>query len=175
VTIQEPRFQGLQRALDDNRRRSKADADEKKRILANWDPSYPGENVDWYSEFIHRSAPIAVSWLQQPRNRENSRQEPMEVRGVGVYNCPGDRSSSIALAPLDDGSVCLWDMSGSLGAKGRIVARSERSMLCPSSSTAPGALRSKMISTGVTECVSINNEHKRAYIAVQSGKKSTFL
>jgi hypothetical protein len=146
---------------------------EKARILANWDPSYPGENIDWYSEFIHRYSPITVSWLQQPRNRENLEHEPVEVRGIGVHNCPGDDNFSIALAPLDDGSVCLWDLSGSFGTRGRIIGRSQRSILCTSSSTAPKALRAKMINTGVVECVSINNERKRAYIAVQSGKEFT--
>jgi hypothetical protein len=154
---------------------SRTDANEKSRIIANWDPSYPGESVDWYAEFIYRTAPISVSWLQQPRNRENSDHGPVDVRGVGVYNCPGDVDSSIAFAPLDDGSVCLWDLSGSLGVKGRIVGRSDRGICCYPSSMAPDAIRAKMISTGITECISINNELKRAYIAVQSGKKPSII
>jgi len=40
---------------------------ERVRAMVNWDPSYSGEKVDWYGEYIARHAPVSVSWLQQPR------------------------------------------------------------------------------------------------------------
>lgn len=138
--------------------------------MANWDPSYPTEKVDWYSEFIARHADISTSWLQQPRNRESAEHEYLEVRGMGLYTALGESDSTIVVAPLDDGSVCLWDISGARGRKGGILARSKCGMLSVDKDPQNGAgKRSKMISTGVTECVSVDSDRKRAYIAVQSG------
>jgi hypothetical protein len=147
----------------------KANANERIRIMANWDPSYPDEKIDWYSEFIHRSGPISVSWLQQPQNRESTVHEPMEIRGVGTYNPPGDEGTSIVVGPLDDGSICLWDVSRSSARQGKIIGRSSSSILF-TTSFSPDTQRSRMINTGVIECVSVDNHRKRAYVAVQSGK-----
>jgi hypothetical protein len=147
----------------------RAKINERTRILANWDPSYPGEKVDWYSEFIHRSAPIAVNWLQQPRNGGTVDHDPMEIRGAGVYDPPGDEETSMVVGPLDDGSICIWDVSGPPGQRGRIVSRSAAHTLSTSGSTSDVS-RSKMINTGVTECISVDSYSKRAYIAVQCGK-----
>jgi hypothetical protein len=164
----EPRFRELARALaggnglGDSRlikpreeaRDMKAKSNEKIRIMANWDPSYPGEEVNWYDEYIARNAPISTSWFQQPRNRESAEHEYLEVRGMAIYTRPGEPSSALAVAPLDDGSLCLWDISGTEGRKGSIVARSKSGILSvdPTPQTGTGP-RSKMISTGVTECV----------------------
>ncbi|KAI9744530.1 MAG: hypothetical protein M1818_002059 [Claussenomyces sp. TS43310] len=138
--------------------------EERARILANWDPSYSTEKIDWYTEFIHRSAPICVSWLQQPRNRESAANEHLEVRGVGTYNPMDDEDKSFAIAPLDDGSVCLWDLSKAAGRKGAIIGRSSSDILL-----SPGTgTRSRMVNTGVIECVTVNSWHKKAYVAVQS-------
>jgi WD40 repeat protein len=147
----------------------KAKANERIRILANWDPIFPDEKVDWYSEFIHRSAPIAINWLQQPRNIESGEPHPMEVRGAGIFNSPGGDEASMVVGPLDDGSICIWDVNGPPGRRGRIIARSATHTLSTTGS-AMIAPRSKMINTGVTECISIDNHRKRAYIAVQCGK-----
>ncbi|TVY87451.1 hypothetical protein LAWI1_G006711 [Lachnellula willkommii] len=147
----------------------KARSNEKIRIMANWDPSYPSEKVRWYDEYIARNAPISTSWLQQPRNRESTQHEYLEIRGMGLYTETGESDSSLVVAPLDDGSVCVWDIAGTLGRKGSIVARSNSGMLFPPEgihTTAPKN-RSKMISPGVTECISIDNIRKRAYIAIQ--------
>lgn len=120
--------------------------------MANWDPSYPDEKVNWYDEYIARHAPISTSWFQQPRNRESVMHEFLEVRGMALYTPPGEPGSALAVAPLDDGSLCLWDISGTKGRKGSIVARSKSGLLSVDPSPLPGTgPRSKMISTGVTE------------------------
>jgi hypothetical protein len=144
-------------------------ANERIRILANWDPTYPNEKVDWYSEFIHRQAPIVMNWFQQPRNIESGEQYPMEVRGVGIFNPPSSYGASMLVGPLDDGSICIWDVSGPPGNRGRIIARSAIHTLSTTGSVSD-ASRSRMINTGVTECISVDNHQKRAYIAVQCGK-----
>ncbi|TAQ90137.1 hypothetical protein B7494_g1554 [Chlorociboria aeruginascens] len=148
----------------------KAQSNERIRILANWDPSYLEEEVNWYDEYIARNAPISTSWLQQPRNRDTAEHEHLEVRGMGLYTPVGESGSSLVLAPLDDGSVCIWDLSGSRGRKGGIVAKSKSGILYVDNTPRTELnKRSRMISTGVTECVSVDSFRKRAYIAVQSG------
>jgi hypothetical protein len=147
----------------------KSKANERIRILANWDPTYPDEKVDWYSEYIHRSAPISMNWLQQPRNIESGEQYPMEVRGAGIFNPHRSDEAGMLVGPLDDGSICIWDVTGYPGKRGRIIARSAIHTLSTSGS-ASDAPRSRMINTGVTECISIDNHQKRAYIAVQCGE-----
>jgi hypothetical protein len=147
----------------------KSKANERIRILANWDPTYPDEKVDWYSEYIHRSAPISMNWLQQPRNIESGEQYPMEVRGAGIFNPHRSDEAGMLVGPLEDGSICIWDVTGYPGKRGRIIARSAIHTLSTSGS-ASDAPRSRMINTGVTECISIDNHQKRAYIAVQCGE-----
>jgi hypothetical protein len=184
---QEPRLRDLARALANGNglgesrltqpreeaRDFKTKSNEKIRIMANWDPSYPGEEVSWYDEYISRHAPISTSWLQQPRNRESAEQEHLEIRGMGLYTEPGDPDSSFVVGPLDDGSLCIWDIAGASRRKGSIIARSNSRILFPPSviPTDPKG-EVNMISTGVTECVSIDNVRKRAYVAVHNGMTS---
>jgi len=143
--------------------------------MANWDPSYPEEKVQWYDEYIARNAPISVSWLQQPRNRESPEHEYLEVRGMGIYTPPGEEDATLVVGPLDDGSVCLWDISGTKGRKGSIIARSKSGLISadPASQIGTGK-HSKLISTGVTECVSVDSSRKRAFFAVQHGTPSNY-
>lgn len=146
-------------------------SNEKVRIRANWDPVFPGERVNWYDEYIRRHAPISTSWLQQPRNRESPEREHLEVRGVALYTPPGEPEIALSVAPLDDGSLCLWDINGAKGRKGAIWQRSKPGILSVDSQPQIGpSRRSKMVSTGVTECIAIDNIKNRAYVAVQSSK-----
>jgi hypothetical protein len=182
--IQEPRFRDLARALANGNglgesrlikprqeaRDLKAMSNEKIRIRANWDPSYYNESVNWYDEYIARNAPISTSWMQQPRNRESAEHEHLEARGMAVYNPPGEEDATLVIAPLDDGSICVWDIAGTRGAQGSIVGRSKSGILSVDKISQPGeGRRSKMVSTGVTECISIDSARKRVYVAVQSG------
>jgi hypothetical protein len=153
----------------------KEKSNEKIRIMANWDPSYPQEKVNWYDEYIARNAPISTSWMEQARDRESAGHEYLEARGVAVYTPPGEADATLVLAPLDDGSLCLWDVSGVRGRKGAIIGRSRPGILSVDKNPEPGeAWRSKMISTGVTECISIDSAQNKAYIAVQSGNYIPF-
>ncbi|KAH8813214.1 hypothetical protein F5884DRAFT_670322 [Xylogone sp. PMI_703] len=143
---------------------------ENVRIRANWDPSYPGEKVRWYDEYIARNSTISLSWLQQPRDVESSSKESLDISGMGLYTPPGELAATMAVAPLDDGSVSIWDLSGSIARKGSIIARSKPGILSidefPSGTHTK---RSEMVKAGVTECISVDSVLKRAYVAVQSG------
>lgn len=147
---------------------------ERVRMVANWDPSYPGENVNWYDEYIQRAAPISVNWLQQPMLRDGFESTYIEVRGVALYR-PDNQGPSpqgleiiFTVSPLDDGSVCLWDVTGAKGRKGAVYAKSRPGILYIDGPGAHNSSRSKRIDSGVTECVSVDSKLHLAFFAVQS-------
>ncbi|KAK1238307.1 hypothetical protein MKX07_006453 [Trichoderma sp. CBMAI-0711] len=139
--------------------------------MANWDPTFPNERVSWYSEYIHRNGPTCVNWLQTPRIRDRGYEAMMEARGLELYY-PYDGNDGIgamlAVSPLDDGSVCLWDVKGTRGKAGSLLATSKSDILFIDGPGSQNTRRSKRVDTGVTECVSVDNQRHRAYFAVQS-------
>ena len=141
--------------------------------MANWDPAFPGETISWYDEYIQRHGPTCVNWMQTPRLRDRGVQAINEARGVALYS-PYDGNDGLgtmlAVSPLDDGSVCLWDVKGSRGPQGSILAQSKPDILFIDGPSSQNARRSKRIDTGVTECVSVNHDGHRAFFAVQSRK-----
>jgi hypothetical protein len=94
----------------------------------------------------------------------------IEARGVALYN-PYDGDDGIgtmlAVSPLEDGSVCLWDINGTRGRQGGILTRSKPGTLFVDGSS-DNNRRSKTIDTSVKECVSVDNDNHRAFFAVQS-------
>ncbi|OAA54449.1 F-box domain containing protein [Cordyceps fumosorosea ARSEF 2679] len=139
--------------------------------LANWDPSFPTERVSWCDEYIQRYAPACISWLQTPRMRDRGMEAIIESRGVALYH-PHDGNDGdgtmLAVSPLDDGSVCLWDIKGTRGKQGSIIGRSKPDILFIDGPSGQNQRRSKRIDTGVTECVSVGHRNNRAFFAVQS-------
>ncbi|KAI3395736.1 hypothetical protein diail_959 [Diaporthe ilicicola] len=153
---------------------AKSKRKERVRFMENWDPSYPGENVNWYDEYIQRNAPVTVNWLQQPELRDGAESTYIETRGVALYR-PDNASKGrhgleavFAVSPLDDGSVCLWDLTGFKGRKGAICARSRPGILYIDGPSADNSSRSKRIDSGVTECVSVDSKLHIAFFAVQN-------
>ncbi|KAH7155411.1 hypothetical protein B0J13DRAFT_225311 [Dactylonectria estremocensis] len=138
--------------------------------LANWDPSFPSERISWYDEYIQRQGPTCVNWLEAPLVKERRSRQLIEVRGMALYNPNnGDDGlgTMLAVSPLDDGSVCLWDVNGSRGKRGGIVGTSASEILFNDRRGNDNNQRSKRIDTGVTECVSVDNNGHRAFFAVQ--------
>ncbi|KAK8065552.1 myosin I myo5 [Apiospora hydei] len=131
---------------------------EIQKITANWDPSFPGETISWYDEYIHRNSPIAVSWFERPQLRDGGLKDHIEVKGVAVYQ-HGDEEV-FAVSPLDDGSVCLWDIKGTRPGKkkGSILQQSKAGLLRMGSSKSPYLS---------PDCVSVDNARGRAFFAVQ--------
>lgn len=143
--------------------------------MANWDPCFPSERISWYDEYIQRHGPLAVNWLQLPHHGNHAYPDFVEARGVALYrpdNPHGEErgvEALLAVSPLDDGSVCLWDVKGANGGKkGAIVARSRPGILFIDGPDADNDRRSKKIDSGVTECVSVDSQLHRAFFAVQS-------
>ena len=150
---------------------------QRHRALANWDPSYPKEKVDWYGEYIARHGPISTSWLQQPTIQEGSTDETHEIRGVALHH---DSNGSRVVAPLDDGSVCLWELGhgtksdrSDIQRKGAIIGRSKAGLLSLSDGADSNELYSHPIRTtaptGVVECLSVDSVRNKAYFAVHKG------
>ncbi|KAK3309674.1 uncharacterized protein B0T15DRAFT_516157 [Chaetomium strumarium] len=142
---------------------------ERVRIMANWDPSFPSERVSWYDEYIQRHGPIAVNWMQNAYNGQRASPENIvEARGVALYYPDGVLGQTIlAVSPLDDGSVCLWDVGGTKGKRGAIIARSRPGILLVDGPGADNKRRSKRVDSGVTECVSVDSRQHKAFFAVQ--------
>lgn len=150
---------------------------EKVRIRANWDPSYPNEEVSWYNEYIHRHAPTVVNWFEPARRKDAHRRwANTEARGLALYRPDGNTSDSVgqdtvlAISPLDDGGICIWDVNGTRGKKGSIFAQSNPGLLFVDGPQSDNSRASKRVDSGVTECVSVDNQRHRAFFAVQSRK-----
>ncbi|KAK0734917.1 hypothetical protein B0T26DRAFT_631628 [Lasiosphaeria miniovina] len=145
------------------------------RIVANWDPCFPSERISWYDEYIQRHGDVVVNWLQQPRiGGPSGGGELIESRGAALYRPDGvregvscDTETLFAVSPLDDGSVCIWDVNGTKRKRGAIVARSRPGILFIDGPGADNNRRSKRVDSGVTECVSIDSYHHLAFFAVQ--------
>ncbi|KAK8101304.1 Myosin-1 [Apiospora kogelbergensis] len=114
-----------------------------QKITANWDPSFPGENTNWYDEYIHRNSPIAVSWLERPRLRDSGLRDTIEAKGIAVYQ--HGHEEVFAVSP------------STTAPKGSILQKSQ-----------PGLLRTGTKSPFLSpDCVSIDNSRGRAFFAVQ--------
>ena len=150
---------------------------ERARSLANWDPSYPTEKVDWYREYIARHAPLSMTWLEPPNVSKNE-DDSCDAKGLGHFI---DTENNKVVAPIEDGSVCIWDIGYDSAPdglkearKGAIHARSRPGLLSSNgASTNPGfhstSLPPWAISAGVVECVSIDSFRRKAYIAIEHG------
>ena len=144
----------------------------RERALINWDPNYPNERLDYCEEFIHRHAPISVGWLPLPGEMSPDQHAQLEATGVGIMADNQDKRLNRIVAPLDDGSVCIWDISQRstlrTGGAGRMIGRSKPGLL----SRYPGGSllddHSVMTETGAVECVAINDSRQRGYFAVRS-------
>ncbi|KAK8031807.1 hypothetical protein PG990_001541 [Apiospora arundinis] len=125
---------------------------EIQKITANWDPSFPGETISWYDEYIHRNSPIAVSWFERPQVRDGGLRDTIEVKGVAVYQ-HGDEEV-FAVSP---------SMTAPCGTrpgkkKGSILQQSKPGLLRMGSSKNPYLS---------PDCVSVDNSRGRAFFAVQ--------
>ncbi|KAJ5303593.1 hypothetical protein N7476_010392 [Penicillium atrosanguineum] len=148
---------------------------ERARAAAEWDSSAEGEHVDWYSEYIARHGPLSFSWVQQPLHAkgEGRKREPYEVKGMGLLKDWSSARENKVIAPLDDGSVCIWDLnhshsSDSQSGKGRILGMSEPGVLMKDLSGrrehAPSKSSLDFINLG--EGVSVDSFRRRAYLAI---------
>lgn len=143
---------------------------QKVQDFVNWDPSYEHERVCWYDEYRQRVGPASVSWLEAPSISDRGLEAIIEARGVAMYApYDGKQGTKFAVSPLDDGSVCIWDINGSRSRQGGIISRSKPDVLFAEGS-GDERLRSQKIDSSISDRITIDNDNHRAYIAVQSRK-----
>ncbi len=75
-------------------------------------------------------------------------------------------------APIDDGSICIWDASARSESQGRLIAKTDVGLLSNANSdldrdTRLSLSQSIMTETGAVECVSIDNKLNKGFFAVQ--------
>ncbi|KAE9968515.1 hypothetical protein EG328_002390 [Venturia inaequalis] len=145
---------------------------EKARALANWDPAYPCEKINYYEEYIHRHAPIAVSWFETLKEGLGEEKEERISTGMGILYEDDMSIASKLVAPLDDGSVGIYDLRNK-ESRGRLFARSSHFSLTGHDrqlDDEQNLSRSKalMTETGAVECVSIDSGSQRGYFGVMN-------
>lgn len=159
---------------------------------AQWDPSYEGEDTNWYAEYVNRHAPMSFQWLEDPhapadesdRSDEDEDEydgdmlwssDTPEVKGMGLLKDWSYDGSDKIVAPLDDGSICLWDLNRSMHRedrllRGRVSGLSNAGLLTAESlsgdCSASGGKLNSLHFVGVGDCVSIDSARQRAYVAV---------
>jgi hypothetical protein len=145
----------------------------RQALIANWDPSYPGEKVNWYRDFIQRHAEQQISWFQdagsQDRDGGHIRRD---ATGAGIL-FDDDGLADQLVAPLDDGSISIWDASASSDRQGKLIAKSDIGLLPGKSSdldydTRIAQSQAIMTETGAVECVSIDSKLYKGFFAVQN-------
>ncbi|KXT08796.1 hypothetical protein AC579_2552 [Pseudocercospora musae] len=145
---------------------------QRQRAFANWEPAYPSERIDYYEEFIHRHAPIDVAWIDLPNQHVSDRDELREVTGIGLLRDQQDLGRETAVAPLDDGSICLWDLSARStdhsGGGARLLAQSKPGLLSGRSRSSLSESHTIMTETGAVECVSLDHGAGKGYFGVQN-------
>ena len=142
---------------------------EKIRAIANWDPCYPEEQIDWQGEYVARYGPLSISWLEPAAAHGGSRFR-LESRGLGLYTAGGQKN---VISPLDDGTICIWDVgqdSTSTRERGSIIATSKPGLVSfQGNCDQQNMPKAQMTSTGVMECVRVDSSRDKVYVAVQSG------
>lgn len=139
----------------------------KARATDEWDLSEPSEKIDWYSEYVARHAQLSASWLSpQSVNYQ-------DIRGAALFE---DNDRKKLVGPLEDGSLCLWDLNQNEGGSSRhaqICQKSASSIpgilfsdSTTSSESSQSAAKRALSFSGVADCISIDHSRKRAYVAV---------
>lgn len=144
----------------------------KQVLVANWDPSYPGEKVNWYRDFIQRHAEQRIGWFEGVGSEEAEDGVKREATGAGIL-FDQEGVAERLVAPMDDGSIRIWDASARSEAQGRLVAGSEVGLLPGKGSdldldTRLTQSQAIMTETGAVECVSVDSTLKKGFFAVQN-------
>jgi hypothetical protein len=142
-------------------------------LRTNWDPSYPEEKINWYQDFIQRHAPQKIGWFQDAGNEGKDEDEiRCEATGAGIL-FDVDGSADKLIAPLEDGSISIWDASPRSDRQGKLYMKTEVGLLSNRGSdldydTRLNQSKTIMTETGAVECVSIDSTLKKGFFAVQN-------
>ncbi|KAF1914224.1 hypothetical protein BDU57DRAFT_588598 [Ampelomyces quisqualis] len=142
-------------------------------LRTNWDPSYPEEKVNWYEDFIQRHAEQKMAWFQDAGKEGRDGDEvTREATGAGIL-FDSEGAADKLVAPLDDGSIRIWDAGATSDRLGKIVANSHVGVLSNRGQDLDHETRTRqsqaiMTETGAVECVSIDSTLNKGFFAVQN-------
>lgn len=144
-----------------------SDRIQRNRALANWEPGYPGEDIDYYEEYIHRHADVNVDWINLPNTGGGDKREVREATGMAILSNNGSQN---IVSPLDDGTVCVWDVTSRSttrdGGRAKLLDQSSSGLLTGGAS--PDRSHTLMTEIGAVECISIDSSASKGYFAVQN-------
>lgn len=145
-------------------------AQERKKALVNWDPSYPGEKINYYEEYVQRHASISTNWFETVKDGVGEEKDVREATGMSMYYTDDGARAEKLFGALDDGSIGVWQVSdgNDIAVPGRLVGRSLPRILCQTLSQPIEQVKAIMTETGAVECVSIDSNTQRGYFAVQT-------
>ena len=115
-----------------------------------------------------------MGWLRIPHLFAGGVSEPNEAVGVGLLHNTDSAASQYIVAPLDNGSVCIWDIEArktdSAPSQGRLLGQSPLGLLSGTDTAkhSPSNIRALMTETGAVESVSIDSQQKKGYFAQNS-------
>ena len=145
---------------------------QRHRAFTNWEPEYAGEQIDYYEEYIHRHASINIGWLKLPKTEVVDKEVLPEATGIGTLTDSQSDQPSHVIAPLDDGSICIWDLCSrsthTSGGGGRLLAQSKCGLLTGLPEDATSENHIIMTETGAVESVAVDSAARKGYFAVQS-------
>lgn len=72
----------------------------RAKAITKWDCTDASENVDWFSEYIARHAPLSIEWLRHPKGNE--------IRSMALFD-----SDEKVFSAMEDGSLRVWDVATS--------------------------------------------------------------
>jgi hypothetical protein len=131
----------------------------RARNVAAWDLTSSAEQIDWYSEYISRHAPLSITW--QVDKSPNAQ----EIRGVALHE-----QSRKVVGCLEDGSVCVWDIQDRPFSRRQFkeLNRSAPGILFEGHSTlGESSTKSERLSfKGVVESLSVDSLRDKAFCAV---------
>lgn len=117
-------------------------------MIDNW----PHKEIDWYSEYKFRHAPLTTRWLSCPGD---------EVKGLTSLTARNTHKH-LLITPLDDGAISIWSPTNSTDI--REVARSKPGVL--STPPPPASRKSRVVELGDNAVAS--SELDRIYVASHS-------
>ncbi|KAK3055193.1 hypothetical protein LTR09_003746 [Extremus antarcticus] len=145
---------------------------QRQRALVNWEPDYAHNGFDYYEEYVHRHAPISLGWLRMPKHNVSDKEVQPVATGLGKLMDGQTNSFSKMVAPLDDGSVAIWDIASrstsASGGNGRLLGQSKRGLLSGRAENDSLESRIVMTETGAVESVAVDSISLKGYFAVQS-------
>lgn len=138
------------------------------RALASWDPAYPTENVNFYQEFVQRHAPAWLSWFRDEA-AEGEATVP-ECIGMGLLNDHDHSNRQKVLAPLEDGSICIYDLGSTTydrsHSRPKLQHQTASGLLFQKDSSGRSPSPSPTNETEATDNLSIDYPNRKAYIAI---------